>query len=344
MAFTFKNEDDANMCISRAEKRGVKYELLDRFSFGTNHLEKGSEVDDDAMHEAMNVSREKMWVVKFMESCPLKDGFLPINELVRSISRSKMSDLWSSLTHHKDSDGGQHQFVVCGFVTDAIYFKRFDGGKVEKEMLPQDIREMIGDGIGKCKFSEDNGSKVPKAFMRQSDEDVKRLMFSDDSARTEIIQVSETLDQQEVFSFVQPLIRNRTVLFGSAGTGKTYNVLAHVTNKFCPDQVLVVTAWNSQARNIKASFPTIKDAITWHMLKGERIDGHTNERNAFDVSQKKAIVIDEIMLFEYRKIVKLFHFMESHPEIEFFATGDEAQLEAIDDVVSNEHKMDVDGC
>ena len=117
--------------------------------------------------------------------------------------------------------------------------------------------------------------------------------------------------------------------------------MAHVTNKFCPDQVLVVTAWNSQARNIKASFPTIKDAITWHMLKGERIDGHTNERNAFDVSQKKAIVIDEIMLFEYRKIVKLFHFMESHPEIEFFATGDEAQLEAIDDVVSNEHKMDM---
>ena len=33
--------------------------------------------------------------------------------------------------------------------------------------------------------------------------------------------------------------------------------------------------------------------------------------------------------------------MESHPEIEFFATGDEAQLKAINDVFSNEHKMDM---
>ena len=56
MAFTFKNEDDANMCISRAEKRGVKYELLNRFSFHTNHsspdhLDKFEGNDDgNAMH------------------------------------------------------------------------------------------------------------------------------------------------------------------------------------------------------------------------------------------------------------------------------------------------------
>ena len=79
-------------------------------------------------------------------------------------------------------------------------------------------------------------------------------------------------------------------------------------------------------------------AITYHHLRGEGLTGKKT-KTPYDLENIKSIIFDEIMLFTHSQLCKIQAFMEEHPCIEFLATGDPNQLEAINDILKTERKI-----
>jgi len=52
----------------------------------------------------------------------------------------------------------------------------------------------------------------------------------------------------------------------------------------------------------------------------------------------KCLVLYEIMLLQYEKLIKLWKFMAAKPEITCIATGDPKQLQAINDTITPSKK------
>ena len=64
-----------------------------------------------------------------------------------------------------------------------------------------------------------------------------------------------------------------------------------------------------------------------------------DHKTAYKVEGKKCIVFDKFLLFTHSQLCKIRKYMEDHPEIEFLATGDPNQLEAIGDIISTKRKI-----
>ena len=283
-ATLYRNEDDAKMDI---QKGGVKHHVA-----------------------------EGIWLVKTCMETELQDGYVPINEMIKSMARYHMAGLWRKLTAL-----GCH---VIGFKTDAIYFER-NGVDIRDTELAM----TMGDGIGKAKYFIDKDVGYPRAPMGQH---VTR--------KYDFQRCDDTSALQCTVENIGPLIQPGTMVLGGAGCGKTHNTMQHVIGKYGCDKVLVVTAWNSQAKRVANEFKVV--GITWHRLRGAKLDDTIRTgSHGYDVSSISAIVIDEIMLFEHRKLVKLAAYIETHSGIHFYATGDPKQLEAIGDVIDNERKIKI---
>jgi hypothetical protein len=147
------------------------------------------------------------------------------------------------------------------------------------------------------------------------------------------------------------------LITGEAGWGKTFICMSRAIGLHGVDNILVVAAWNSICINvaraaIEGNFGNEKRgqlaAITFHDLNGEVVgDVQVKNKRPHDVMRMKdgvanpykIIIIEEIMLLTHKQLIKLQAFKAAHPEIEFCATGDENQLEAIDDEINNARKL-----
>ena len=288
-AIVFRNEDDANMHMCGIKRGGVKHKIA-----------------------------EGVWLVKTCIEKDLVDGFVPINEMIKSMSRHHMVRLWRKLT----SLGCR----VVGFKTDAVYFEPRD-----VDVRQTALSALLGDGVGKAKYFRDDDCGYPRAPMskKTTNKDVC-VAVSPLASQTEVTRC--TVDN------VGEQMRPGTLVLGGAGCGKTHNTLHHVIGKYGCEKVLVVTAWNSQAKRATKEFGVA--GITWHRLRGAKLDDTVRSgTHGYDVRDVAVIVIDEIMLFEHKKLVKLAAYMTAHPSIDFYATGDPQQLEAIGDVIDNARKL-----
>jgi len=74
---------------------------------------------------------------------------------------------------------------------------------------------------------------------------------------------------------------------------------------------------------------------------GESIDG-SNNRAPFDLKKHdiKVVIIDEIMLLKHEELVKIKKWKETRRDVLMVCTGDPRQLEAIDDIIDNERKLE----
>lgn len=285
-------------------------------------------LDDAIIHKQREGSgiictlSNNLWIVKILREKELEDGFVPINEMIKSMARHQMSNLWKQLT----SLGCR----VIGFKTDAMYFIEPDH--------PVDIVSHIdelssgsgsGNPIGKAKYFKDVDYSYPRVRYTTR---VTNKAVADIGYRVE----SET-KQCDIRNISEHLVPGSIVIAG-AGCGKTFTLLHHLKASVDPCRILVVTAWNAQANRIKQAFHL--QAITWHHLRGAKLDDTVRcGTRGYDTSGIDVIVFDEIMLFDHAKLVKLSRYMQSNPRIQYYATGDPIQLEAIGDIIDNAYKL-----
>jgi hypothetical protein len=281
--------------------------------------------DDAIMHKLMGggvlyALADNVWVVKRVVEKEINDGFVPMNEMIKSIARHQMSTLWKRLT--------SLHCQVIGFKTDAVYFYEPQGIDLQSHI--KDISFVNGrNPVGKAKYSHDIDRGYPrtKYITKLTNKQVVTIR------RRECVAVDEC-----TVNNIRDRLRPGSIVLADAGCGKTYSLLHHLKERFKASNILVVTAWNAQASKIKYAFDL--NAITWHHLRGARLDDTVRlGTRGYDVSDVSVIVFDEIMLFDHAKLVKISKYMKSHPHIEFYATGDPKQLEAIGDVVNNMYKI-----
>ena len=131
----------------------------------------------------------------------------------------------------------------------------------------------------------------------------------------------------------------RSVMLGQGGSGKTYTLLMSKVHKFGGDKIIVVVANNAQAKIVMSKYGHMGvKSITYHRWRGESTDGKLNKQ-AYDMHGIKCVIFDEIMLYTHEKLVKIWLEMEKHPDMEYHATGDAMQLEAINDTIDTKTKL-----
>lgn len=308
VAVIYKNEDDAKShCHDLQQKRlaATKHELFDG-----------------------------LWVVKEVHEAELNDGFVPINELIKSMARHMMSRVWKTLSM-------QPGCKVVAFKTDAVYFMTDTASTLEGVLSHPQLRHILkhddcdGCDLGRAKYCLDLDNGYPRSPL--STKRTVDYLAMPMGAATTVAPLPPVVE----LAVAHQHMKHDTLVLGGAGCGKTHTVLTHCMSKYGKNRVLVVTAWNSQAKRVRDDYKGVP-GITWHRLRGSRVDDTIRPGSrGFDLSGVSAIVFDEIMLLDHKKIVKLAKFMQAHrPSLDFYATGDPKQLEAVGDVISNERKLE----
>jgi len=279
---------------------------------------------------------EGVWIANSIKEQRLEDGFLPIHCMVKSEALMKLYE------HYKDMVA--NKIHVVAFKTDAIFIQ-IPKTKKQKEYIDQYKQKHIKDGLGGMKM--EGADKLPThlplpKLVVSNEEHEKFMENAKEQERDSPIDIKNLFTPQEfnendineVCSHVKP----RTVAMSFAGRGKTYTMLHYAKQKYGMKHVLACCAWNAQAKNIKHKYHV--EAVTYHRLKGERLNESGTSKNckAHDVSEIKCIIFDEILLFTHKQLVKICKYMEDHPDIEFLATCDPSQLESIGDIIDNETK------
>jgi len=190
--------------------------------------------------------------MKNIHECDILDGFVPINEMIKSHSRHQMASLWKQLT----TAGCE----VIGFKTDAIYFIENAKLNIQKRLNVLSIQENDLSLLGKGKYMKDDLMSYPR---------LKYTTKVTDKSLIKINNNSHEISNYTIHDICEPIVPN-TIIIADAGCGKTYTLIQYLINKYLQKQILVVTAWNAQAYRIKNTFNV--DAITWHHLRGAKID------------------------------------------------------------------------
>lgn len=132
----------------------------------------------------------------------------------------------------------------------------------------------------------------------------------------------------------QPAHKRSVLIKALAGCGKSHAAFTYATQTY--NNVLGVTPYNKQTKRIKKKFGC--PAITFHRFKGENIYQEKIKRE-YDMKGVECLVVDELWQLTHSQWVKLWEWRVRNPEVPLIATGDPHQLEAIDDIVSNEQKL-----
>ena len=200
---------------------------------------------------------------------------------------------------------------------------------------PPAIQALIGEELGGMRLERKHPGCSPIKYVAMEDADMPKLQPANGNQTT-------TINNEYNPEEIKAKIKSRTSLLCPPGCGKSHAALSiYALPTFGVDQVLVVTPYNAQARNIRREYKQRSNeqvkAITYHRWAGENIDG-TQSKTPYGMTGIKCLVFDEIMLLQYEKLIKIWKFMAAHPEITCIATGDPKQLPAINDTITPSKK------
>jgi ATP-dependent exoDNAse (exonuclease V) alpha subunit len=133
----------------------------------------------------------------------------------------------------------------------------------------------------------------------------------------------DEFDVNEIKEIVSSL--NLVLIQGYAGTGKSF------AYKNLLDETLFTTPYNALCKDIRDGG---KNAVTLHKMLGLKYDDiEVTKMNSYDVSNVEVIIFDEIFLYDTFKLGLIKEYINKHPEIRFYATGECNQLPAIEKLV-----------
>lgn len=252
-----------------------------------------------------------IWFHNAIKRQEINNGFYPIREMILDTVRMTMYET----TKKMDEEG----LIVTGFKTDAIFYQ-----KPKKPINKYSISKLLHDSLGGGRIEENKLPPLFKNFVKY------RETPKFQPPRQQImIEMEDEYDINESNSKIQ----NMTLVMADAGVGKSWAAFNYAKSKYQSNEILGVAPWNAQALNIRHNHGIV--GVTFCSLVG-RVG--IRKYNACNVDNIKAIIIDEIMLLTLHQIMVLAKYMEAHPHIEFLATGDPFQLEAIGDQIDNHTK------
>jgi len=209
---------------------------------------------------------------------------------------------------------------VLGCNTDCIYFEK-DDRKVE--LFKRKFRDYFDfedknsfQAIGKLKFEEAvrSGNKLLEVkenedcYIEYVEPTVQMIELKDEFDLSEIQRTVESSDRLIIKADI-------------AGAGKTTSFLNR-------NNTLIVCPYNALCFDLNNRG---EQSVTLNKLIGLRYDGEKNlDVRGYDVSDVERIVFDEIYLYPTTLLEKIKKYMNNHKEIQFYATGDEYQLEPIE--------------
>jgi hypothetical protein len=290
--------------------------------------------EDDALRYIYNTKKgarfqfdEGIWIVNSIFENKLEHGFRPINEAVLGMSRLRLFELSNKFNKND----------IIGYKTDAIFLK-YDYETVEKLAF---LQPMLKDKmLGGIRIESNKMPPTYKIEFIQNESDFKKINYP---------KPIPLLTQKDILTYIKPnineydkieirkLFKNKTISLADPGVGKSYSTFDYVKSKYTNREILVVAPYNSICRSVLNDYGLT--CITFNCFKGENIK-EVSKIKPYSLDGVKCIVFEEIMLLQYRRLIKIQHFMLKHPDIEYLATGDHTQLEAIDDVINNERRLE----
>ena len=254
------------------------------------------------IHEEGN-AKDIYWMVILENKASLTNGFLPIKELIYEIQRVRLYEVY-----HKLIENG---FAVHGIKTDCLF--------LDADVCQRDLKHLFKfhEGVGGYKFEE--GKRVPESVI-EIDEN-----WLDDvhSFERREIEIKDEYDIDEIVSKVED-VKNCGVVGVDAGTGKSTMVINYCKTKGL--RCLFVCPWNTL---VQEHLMNGVDAMTCSQLFGIRTDEWSKKRFP-DLSDKYDVIcFDEIMINNLSMLNVIYRYMRKYPDMQFFATGDEKQLEGI---------------
>lgn len=243
----------------------------------------------------------------------LVEGFRPIQAMVMGEARFKLFRLCRELREI----GAR----VVGFKTDCVYFHRADWRRPEE-------RGAIG-GLKLLRCQD-----APETYVRRNLGEALVPFLRRERRQCTIV---EPEDENNAHAAMQPW----TLALAPAGCGKTVAAMRYATDKFGAAGVLAVCAWNAQARRLRQEWHGV-EAVTLHRLLGLGADDTYVGGDPVALGDVKCIVFDEVFLHRHCNLCRMMDFMARHGEtVEVLATGDPRQLDAVDDVVGNDLKLEM---
>ena len=133
-------------------------------------------------------------------------------------------------------------------------------------------------------------------------------------------------------------VRPNSFVSAFAGVGKSHLCAEYAKSRFDPKEVLVIAAYNSQAKGArKHGFR----GVTAHKALNVDIAGRAIKRKPLDFKEYKCVILEEAMLLTPGQMVSIYLLMQKHANIVWLGTGDEHQLAAIGDDTTIEEKVDM---
>lgn len=246
----------------------------------------------------------KCYILQISKKSKLKNGFLPIKELIYENHKVKLDQLYR--------DCKAKNLNIIGVKTDCILVDE----PVEKLNRLFDTKNVIGGyKIETDKVCIDSQIKILPGMTQG---ELAKLIKP---VKTTTHKIYNEYDTDEINKVLDN--NNRIILKGVyPGVGKTTAV------KNFGKSTLFVTPYNKLCQQLqKENFK----AITLHKLLGQGL-GFGNEharRKPFDVTDYDVICFDEAMLYGPNQLKLITEFMNSHQNKKFIATGDSNQLPAV---------------
>ena len=244
----------------------------------------------------------------------LNNGYLPIHTLIYDDAQMQLFNLTKELNTLK--------LPIIGYKTDAIFFHKCDSEKVSHLISDENK-------IGGLKL--DCNSLCINKLITQNNTDYSARSLIKEYKKINKIVIDDEYNENELLSKITP----NTIVIGCGGSGKSTNSIKWAIKNYDKNKILVVCPYNSQCIKIKKEFAV--HSITFHSLTGMKINDD-DKYSEYDIENYDIIIYDEIYLYNHRKLIKLYQYMQTHNDKHFIATGDSNQLEAIDDIITNEVK------
>ena len=236
----------------------------------------------------------------------LVDGYRPIKEIIYDKMAIKMFDLYKDVV--------TKGLIPKGIKTDAILVSesRF---KLEK------LFTFDSSKIGGLKFEKEKYCTNRKICQLANEPFIINVSTVKDIP---IVDEYDTAEFKKVFD-----THNRLNIKGLfPGVGKSTSVINYKGHN-----LLFVTPFNKLAQETRSKG---HQAITLNMLLGFYGDGQEYRQfSSYNVKDYDCICFDEIMMNPPNVLKRIDEFMNTHPEIKFFATGDTDQLQPINFAANN---------
>lgn len=253
-----------------------------------------------------------MYLLYVYKEEELTNSFRQIKEMVYDIMKARLYDLYQKCTDRGlDIVGIKTDCVLLSNTEEEITSKiklnnKFGGLKLEKGKNNKPLK-----CINKKIRLIDNELKLPDT------DQVKNITIEDEYNKKEF---------KEVFDNHNRILIKSTL----PGCGKSQAV------KNYSKDTLFVCPYNVLALGLKkAGF----HSVTAHSLLGICLE--TDRKTAqYDVSQYSCICFDEALLHNSKMLRRIDQYINNHPDIKFFATGDTNQNEPIGD--DDEDEVDID--